>query len=217
MSDYTSLIAQARSTRRRLDQLQGQARQLALEGKRTKEEIASLKADMAIYEEAAAVLASIGETKQERAQEQIETLVTQGLRTIFDEDLSFHVVSSRRGKVPVTEFMIRSVYENRVIETPVIKARGAGYAAIVGVLLRIVIMLLSLDKQESVLFLDEPFAKVSAEHGPKLAEFLRYLVDKTSVQIIVICHTHKDELMEIADKRYEFTRPNGGWTKVIEL
>lgn len=217
-TDLDGLSRQIRATRRRLDQRQGEARQVALAGKRITEEVVSLRRDIDLYEKAAAELTKISDERQSSAQAQIESLVTQGLRTVFDEDLSFHLVSGVRAKVPFVDFVVRSVYEDkRVVETSVMEARGAGLSSVVGFLLRLVIMLLSLDKQESILFLDETFAHVSEDYGPRLAEFLREIVDKTGVQIILVTHTHVGEMLEIADKRYKFELGKDGHTKVIEM
>jgi DNA repair exonuclease SbcCD ATPase subunit len=68
-------------------------------------------------------------------------------------------------------------------------------------------MLLDSKMKEQILILDESFSHVSAEFERPLAEFIKELVDKTRVQIIIV--THSDAFTEFADKRYRFEQTNG--------
>lgn len=213
-NELAALTDRVRRVRRALDRDTGEARSIAAAGKRIKDEIAGLRAEIENYEKVAGVLRSIGDERQASAQQQIEVLVTQGLKTIFGEELSFHLVPGERAKAPVVDFVVRSTLGDTVVETDVMDARGGGLAATVGFLLRLVVLLLSRDRQDTVLFLDETFAHVSAEYEPRLAEFLRELVDKTGVQIIIV--THSDAFSDLADVRYRFELQNG-MTKVREV
>lgn len=179
-----------------------------MRGQAMVEEIASLTGQVELYERVAGVLNSIGEERQMTAQHQIEGLVTRGLQTIFGEEMSFHLVASVSGKRPQIDFLVRSTLgDGRVVDTPVMEARGGGVAATVGFLLRLVVMLLSKPQQDSMLFLDECFAMVSAEYEPRLAEFLREIVDKTGVQLILV--THSTAYSDMADKLYNFSLVDG--------
>lgn len=187
---------------------------IATTGKQLKEEISLATNDVDLYNKVAITLASIGENRQAAAQEQIEQLVTRGLNSIFSEELSFHVLQTQRGKTPEVKFVVRSLINGKPVETSVMDARGGGLAAVVGFLLRLVVMLLSKDVKEPILILDESFSHVSAEYERPLAEFIKELIDKTKVQIIMV--THSDAFSEFADKRYRF-RLVKGVTKVEEF
>lgn len=194
--------------RRQLDRERGEAYALATSGQAITAEIAALNTDVQLYERAAHVLASIGEQRQDAAQRHVEALVTKGLQTIFSEELSFHLVPGVRAKTPVVDFVVRSTLsDGTVVDTDVMEARGGGLAATVGFLLRLVILLLSNHRQDTVLFLDETFAHVSAEYEPRLAEFLRELVDKTGVQIVMV--THSDAFLDAADLTYRLEQHDG--------
>lgn len=204
----TELLQHMHRQRRLIDQQVGAARVVAVTGNRLQREIADLNDAVEVHTQAAAVLTAIGEERQNQAQQQIEALVTQGLRTIFGDELSFHIVPSVRAKVPVVDFVIRSTLDGgTVVDTDIMDARGGGLAATVGALLRLVVLLLSRDRQDTVLLLDETFAHVSAEYQPRLAEFLRELVDHTGIQIIMV--THSDVFTEAADFRYRFDQVDG--------
>jgi DNA repair exonuclease SbcCD ATPase subunit len=190
-----------KNARKKLDADIALARVIATKGVSIKEEIRLASNDFDLYSKVAITLASIGEQRQADAQTQIEELVTRGLTTIFGEDISFHVVQTQRGKTPEVKFLVKSsAGAGQVIETSVMDSRGGGLAAVVGFLLRLVILLLKTGRNNRVLVLDESFSHVSAEYERPLAEFLKELVDKTDVQIILV--THSDAFSEFADKRY---------------
>ncbi len=208
MTDLDALTIRARQRRRQLDALQGEARATLLRGKELQEEIASLSESIEDLDRVTVLLNSLGEDRQLKAQQTIEELVTRGLQTIFDETLSFHIVQGVRGKAASVEFLVRTTLAGSVIETPVMEARGGGLAATIGFLLRLVVMLLSKGtKSENILVLDETFAHVSQEYLGPLGEFLREVVDKTGVQIVMV--THQNEFVEYADKVYRFSMADG--------
>jgi ABC-type uncharacterized transport system YnjBCD ATPase subunit len=212
MPDIATRLAKAR---RIIDRQRGEAFALATQGKAVTAEIAELSQVVELHEKAAHVLTAIGEERQNAIQRQIESLVTQGLQSIFGDNLSFHLVPGVRAKAPVVDFRVRShLNDGSVVETDVMDARGGGLAATVGFLLRLVILLLSKHRQDTVIFLDETFAHVSAEYMPNLIEFLKDLVSRTGVQIVMV--THDESFLEAADVIYRFELVNGV-TKVRKL
>lgn len=179
-------------------------------------EIASLTAQKATYERAAAVLGSIGEARQQAAQGQVEALVTKGLQSVFGEELSFHIEQAMNGVRPEVNFLVRSTLpDGKIIETDVMSSRGGGLASVVGFLLRVVIMLLDRKSQENVIFLDETFGMLSQEYEGRMAEFLRKLADEAGIIIILV--THSDAYSDLADKRYRFELNKQGTTVVKEI
>lgn len=207
-SDMSGLADRISRGRRTMAALTAEARLVATTGTRLQREVADLTTDIDLHTRVATVLAHIGEERQEQAQQQIEALVTQGLRTIFGDELSFHLVPGTRAKTPVVDFVVRSTLPGgMVVDTDVMDARGGGLAATVGFLLRLVVLLLTAGQRDTVLFLDETFAHVSAEYETRLAEFIRDLVDKTGVQVVMV--THSDAFTDGADVRYRFDLRDG--------
>lgn len=203
------------SARRTVDRRRAEVFALATQGKAVLAEIDDLTQVVDLHEKAAHILTAIGEERQDAAQRAIEALVTQGLETIFGDGLSFHLVPGVRAKSPVVDLVVRSQLEDgTTVETDILSARGGGLAAVVGFLLRLVILLLSRQRQDTVLFLDETFAHVSAEYLPRLIEFLKDLVAKTGVQIVLV--THEDSFQEAADVIYRFQLVDG-LTRVTRL
>lgn len=174
-------------------------------------EVDFLTQQVATLEKAAGVLAKIGEERQQEAQNQIESLVTQGLHKIFGTHLAFKVVQSVKGRTPVVEFVIQTTLtDGRIRETDILSAMGGGVSAVTGFLLRLVVLLLDKSKKSSILVLDETFAHVSDAYLPALADFLREIVDKAQVQVIMVTHQHI--FSEVADKAYRFSLDTNGFT-----
>jgi predicted ATPase len=211
--DLRALSGEFRQVRRFLDRLVGEATVVASQGRETALQVGVLADQLSVLDRAVGVLTSVGEERQSQAQGQIESLVTRGLQVIFGPELSFHLVSSVRSNRPEVDFVVRSQVGSEVVETSVMDARGGGLAATVGFLLRLVVLLLS-KKRGSILVLDETFAHLSREYLPAASEFLRELVDRTGVQIIMV--THQSEFAGAADVSYEF-RLSQGLTQVARL
>lgn len=202
------LETQIRLARREHDALNGEARSVLTRAKEVKEEIALLQKEITLLDQSSIVLNSIGEERQLKAQDTIEQLVTRGLQQIFDDSLSFHIVQSVKAKSASVEFVVRTTLtDGGVVDTPVMDARGGGLAATIGFLLRVVILLLKGKSQDNILILDETFAHVSDEYLEGVGEFLRELVDKTGIQIVMV--THQPVFSEYADAVYRFSTENG--------
>lgn len=209
MADIDELTVAIRRKRRELDEREGARKSLlALKDSHTAE-VAGLSTAIVELDKTATLLTSIGEDQQLKAQESIEKLVTEGLQTIFDDTLSFHILQKVSGKNATVEFKVRTALpDNRVVETDVLDARGGGLAAVIGFLLRVVVMLLEQDGQkEKILILDETFAHVSEDYLAPLGEFLKELKNETGVQIILV--THQQEFTDHADKVYRFSIKDG--------
>lgn len=208
MNNLDSLTIQARNRRRQLDEIFGEARATLLRGKELQTEVGELDTLIQDLDRVTVLLNSLGEDRQLKAQQTIEELVTRGLQTIFDDTYSFHIIQTVRGKVANVEFVMRTTLPDSIVDTAVMESRGGGLAATIGFLLRLVVMLLTKGTtKEDILILDETFAHVSAEYLPALGEFLREIVDKTGVQIIMV--THQAEFAEYADKVFRFSQVDG--------
>lgn len=208
MEDIETLAQRVASNRRELDSALGEARAVLSRGKELENEILRLTTENETLEQVAVLLNSLGEERQAQAQGTIETLVTEGLQTIFDDSLTFHIVSTQKAKTSGIEFVVRSALSTTAVETPVMEARGGGLSATIGFLLRTVVMLLSAsERRENLLVLDETFAHVSAEYLESLGQFLRQIVDRSGIQILLV--THQPEFLEHADKAYKFSTKDG--------
>lgn len=208
MPDLDELNVAVRNRRRKLDALSGEKASVTSRVALLQTQIDDLNATVDELDRVTALFNSLGEDRQNAAQDKIEGIVTQGLQMIFDETLSFHIIQSTKAKAASVEFVVRTTLPNSVVETGVLDARGGGLAAVIGFLLRLVVMLLDKGtREDNILVLDETFAMVSADYLEPLGQFLREIVDKTGVQIIMV--THQTEFAEHADTVYRFSNVNG--------
>lgn len=208
--ELSDLLSKAeRKTERQV----GEAKALASRAVADRNRATELEAQAEALEEAIGVMNSFADQRQAEVQQKVEQLVTHGLATIFGDDLSFHIITESKARRQEARFVIRSKMGDQVVETSILDARGGGVAAVAGFLLRLIVTLLHKDVRHFFV-LDEAFGQLSAEYEPKLAEFLRELVDKTSAQIVLI--THSPEFEGVADKLYRFSLHDGR-TKVEAL
>jgi hypothetical protein len=206
------LQAAVRRRRQLLDRQAGQAEQLAAQISATESELAGYRALAELNARASALLTSIGEEAQETARGKVEELATRALQAIFGTQHSFRLEPGERGGQATLEMIIRSEYgDGEVIETGVLEARGGGMAAVVGFVLRLVVLLLTPDVC-NVLFLDESFAHVSARYEGRVAEFAAEVAHKARVQLVLI--THSPAFADYADTAVRLELNDGGVTVV---
>lgn len=190
---------------RALDRRIGEARALAAQGAKAQSQAEDAKEIVVACEEAGAFLNSFADERQSKVQQQVETLVTHGVQTIFGDDLTFHVISEQKANRTEVHFTLRSTMGEERVETPILDARGGGVAAVVGFLLRLIITLLR--EERPLLVLDETFAQVSDGYLPAVAQFVQELVEQTGAQILMV--THSEVFAEYADKVYKVAQKNG--------
>jgi hypothetical protein len=207
------LAAAVQARRRALDRTAGRAQQVVKAGRAEEAAITRLTAEVDLYARTGALLTRVGEEAQESARAQFEELATRALQVIFGESLSFRLVPGETGGLVTLEPAIRSDYGGFVTETPVMDARGGGMAAVVGFVLRLVMILLTPGAQR-VLLLDEPFSMVPAVNRHPLARFLREVADRTSTQVVMI--THDPVYAEYADRQVRLALDSAGATQVFE-
>ncbi len=203
--DIDALARRVGQRRRALDTEVGQARTVAERGQRLTRQVNDLVADQESAERVSGVLSRIGSERDAAAREQVEGLVTAGLRAIFAEDLSFHLVESTARQTPQIDFVVRThLPDGAEYDTDVLSARGGGLAAVVGLMLRIVVILLTRQVRPEdappILVLDETLAMLSRDKLDAAGEFLRTLVDRTGLQVLMV--SHQSELEDAADTVY---------------
>jgi hypothetical protein len=209
----TTLEASVRAAEARVERRVGEARRVLLDAKAAQEEVKALEARAEVLDEVVEALNSYADQRQVDLQAKVEQLVTHGLRIVFGEDLEFHLIPGMKGRYQTTDFSIRSRRGEEWIETPVLQARGGGVAAVVGFVLRVILLLLRPNARH-ILFLDETFAQLSEDYEEPLANFIRELVDRTDVQVVLI--THSTAYDAVADVAYRL-RLEDGVTKVEKV
>jgi DNA repair exonuclease SbcCD ATPase subunit len=197
------LLARRRSA---FDQRVGQLRSLDASLKQAQAEVAQLTGRIEDLDQVAGLLTTYADDQQATVQGNIEKIVSTGLRTIFGEDLWLRIDNRLVGRRPELDFLLVSVIDGQTLETSILDARGGGVAAVAGFLIQAVLVLLT-PGVRPVLFLDETFGQLSADYLEPLAGFIRELVDRSALQVVLV--THSDVFRNHADRAYEFEQVKG--------
>lgn len=191
----------------------GQAKLLSSQLKEAKQEVENLKLRIENLSKISALLSSYADDRQFEIQHKFESIVTQGLRQIFGEDLSLRIDNRMVGRRFESDFILVSHVGDQKLETSILDARGGGVAAVAGFLLQVVLVLLS-PTVRPILFLDEVFSQVSENFLPGLSSFIKELTEQSDLQIVLV--THSNVFGEDADKVYRFSQHSGITTSIVE-
>jgi len=154
---------------------------------------------------------SLSTTVQARFINGIESLVSEGLSAVFEEEIHFKITVTTRSKQVNLDF---SLLNSDGTETDLVDARGGGLVSLCGILLRLIMTRLMSEKIRQVVIMDEPLGMLSTEYQQGAGELLHKLADKLNMQIIMV--THNLEVVGLADKMYELKR-NGTEVDVVPL
>jgi len=135
---------------------------------------------------------------------EVEQLVTQGLRGIFDDStIQFNINFVTKRNQVEAEFTISHTGEN--VQRDIMYTRGGGLVDIISIALRIIIM--QLLKVKGPLILDEPGKFISSQYIGAFGKFLTEVSKTFNRQIIMI--THNEHLAAFADNMIEVSQTNG--------
>ncbi len=158
--------------------------------------------------ETLAVLRGLEVQYRERFQKNLSAIVSRAVSAVFGEEIEVKLVAKTFRDV--TSLDIRIMQDG--LETDIFSARGGSLVQVVAFALR-VLMVASNPKLRNFIALDEPFAMVSAEYRPKVAELVVELAKNPGIQFLII--THEPELLEAADMAYEVGKKDGRATLKI--
>lgn len=137
---------------------------------------------------------------------EVEQLVTQGLRSIFGDNLiKFNIEFVEKRNQTEALFYLTSEGNDSRVGGDIISAYGGGIVDIISINLRIIIM--ELLKLKGPLILDEPGKNISFQY---IGNFGKFLVDISAAfdrQIIII--THNSALANCANNIIEVDQKNG--------
>lgn len=174
-----------------------------------RESVVALEDEQQDLQTISGTLSNLSEKLQDSVQELVEAIVSRGLQTIFQEEMSIRLTNKMVGRRPETDITLIS----GDLETSILNARGGGVAAVTGFLLRVVMLLLAPNTRR-VMFLDEAFAQVSVEYEERLAQFISELCENAKLQIILV--THSTTYFDSADRAFSVSQ-KGGKTSVTQI
>jgi len=192
----------------RFDRDLGTARQINRDLRQFEKEIKEHDAEIVLMDKVLALFHLLTEQVQTEFAAGIERVVSAGLLAVFDEAIQFKINTKVRGNNVNVDF--RLINENGT-ETDLLDARGGGVVAVTCSILQMVfVRLLDVEK---VVFLDEPFAHLSAEYVPAMAQLLQKMSRDLGIQVVLV--THQDEFLEHADKAYRIEKHGDAATATV--
>lgn len=156
------------------------------------------------------VLQAASETRRQELKDRVESLVTRGLRAVFNADLEFFFHIAHNRDVMTVTPRLRSKFKGKDLETEIVEGHGGGIADVVSFLLKVIVLVLARPRMAPFLALDEPFRHVSGEYLKGCATLLKELNKTAGIQFLIV--THKPELLDSADNVYRTEKDAEGAT-----
>lgn len=151
------------------------------------------------------VLDQLKDVKERASKGVVEDLISYGLNVIFDEQDKFTITMETKARAVYAYLGLGEEKQD------LIKSKGGGYVDLISVLMVLTLMLKEKPALRRFIVLDESFAEVGREHLERVGEFLKFLVTKLDVTILMI--THSNELLEYADRLYRVDKKEGGYSE----
>lgn len=195
--------------------LQGKVKyELLMEEKNKREqELQNIQKQIDIFDKVRIFLLELGAYQREQVKQKIQSMVTQALQFVLEEDIYFEIVQEEKRCKIWTEFYIRTVKDGIETRTVIEEARGDGILDIVTLALNLMFLILS-QGNNTFIILDEPCKQLSLNYINRVGIFLQEISKTYDVQIIMI--THNQELAQYGDKIYKISI-NNGYSQVESL
>ena len=156
------------------------------------------------------VLTEVSKATQKQFKEQIESLVTMAIESVFtDRDFGFMLKFEQKANKIVCEPLITEHGEEFTPKDEL----GGGMVDIISFALRIVLWTMESPQRRNLLIFDEPF-KFTGELSKLAGQMMKELSHRLEIQMIMI--THDKSLADIADKAWE-VKHDGKFSTVEEL
>ena len=146
------------------------------------------------------ILREVAMSVQSAFQFQLSDIVTQALRTVFQEDYEFKVeFVHKRNKTECELYVMKDG-----VRLDPIKEMGGGIVQVVAFALRISLFVLQRGTSRNMVVLDEPTSFLSADHQHRFGTLLQQIASSLGIQFVVV--THSNELR--GDKEFVVTNHN---------
>ncbi len=162
--------------------------------------IQEIEYEIQLMEKVSILLQNTAEFARNQAKIQVESLVTNCLQYIFENNVEFKIEINELYGKPNAEFYVLTKTEESIIKTKPELSRGGGVVDIISLALRIAFLEIYKPKIEGPLILDEPAKHVSEEYIFNVADFLKKTSELFNRQIIMV--THNNHLSSIGTKAY---------------
>jgi len=183
-----SLEDQFSELTRKLGEVQGEYKHIKQEKNKLEMNLCKLDVDKEMHTKAVELLSVVQKVSQEKIKDGFETLITQALHYVFENDTTFELTFGRRGNLQELDFNIKKPGFEEAYD--IIDTDSGGVIDIVSTALRLVLMEISTPKIEGFIILDEPFTGVSKDEDylMRAKDFIQEIHQKLKRQMIIISH-----------------------------
>ena len=207
MESLQSLKGRLNRAQVALSERKGQQKRLLHDREACLTQLAQVKEQAAVFEQVILLLQQTAEHARGQAKAQIETLVTNTLRSVFGPAYRFQIDLVEKAGRPEAEFYVISRFGNEELQSRPQDSRGGGVVDLVSLGLRIAMLQTYRPRLEGPLILDEPAKHVSDEYIQPTARFLQMVSQAFGRQVIMV--THNPHLAETAEVAYQVALRDG--------
>lgn len=145
-------------------------------------------------QEAQQIIQRLSQSVQQEAHNQISSIVTKCLQTVFPEPYQFRLdFRKKRGKTEAVPVFSKNGLD---LENP-IRTIGGSVVEVAALALRVACLVLSIPKKGLVLILDEPFRMIDRTCKENLKTLIKKLSSELKIQIIYITHDPEFEIGKV--------------------
>ena len=159
-----------------------------------------LEEQIALLRQAVDFIGKLSEDAQLAVLTFMEQLLSSGVQDVFDPVWSVKLELTKRGGRPAIALYLDQG-DGIVVEVP--DGVGGGVQQVLGVLMRFAVLYLLRGQRRTIMFLDEPFAHLSAAHIEAMIDVLKGLVATYNFEVLIV--THQQRLIDVADIVYSFS------------
>jgi DNA repair exonuclease SbcCD ATPase subunit len=179
---------------------QGKREKIQEDIEESKKIIKEIDKQIELNEKVSILLQKTSEFARNQAKLQIESLVTNCLQYIFENNIEFEIEIEESYNKPSAEFYVITNDKDMIVKTKPELSRGGGVIDIISLALRIAFLQIHKPRIEGPLILDEPAKHVSEEYIYNVADFLKKASEMFQRQIIMV--THNNHLSAIGTNTY---------------
>lgn len=180
---------------------QGKKEKILEQIEENKSLIENIQNQIDINEKVSILLQKTSEFARSQAKIQIESLVTNCLQYIFENNMKFKIEIEELYGKPSADFFVITKHNDIIIKTKPELSRGGGVVDIISLALRIAFLQINKPQIEGPLILDEPAKHVSEDYIFNVADFLKKASEMFNRQIIIV--THNNHLSAIGTNTYK--------------
>lgn len=186
MDDLKNLNEKLSSLNNRVQQLSGAYNNMQETYNLNVGKVEQLTLDIELHSKAVELLSKVQAVTRDKIKNEFEQLVSFCLQFIFEEPYSFKLIFDKRGNLQELNFVIEKPGYDESHD--LLDTSGGGVLNIVSFALRIILMEVSMPKNNGMIICDEPFSNLSENYHEKAALLLDELSRKLNRQFIIVSH-----------------------------